>query len=437
MNEEGHRRGRGMGRVLGEVYTMQERVRSKVNMEEMENERAWEESNYMSSEWDDMDERFNQMWMREKWMSRGKYRPRSSYDICPYGCTDADLIEELSEDDINKRLEGLGSQVSVRDMFILWSNVHRLERKKYIKMQERAKLFCDDLVRGFHIPEEVRMEVWMRVHRCMTSLFLRFEKRHHKHFYMFLNRGPSARIRFLSYINRTRNVWNMRRLKIDNYWRKKMVKVFLRYKNRFLNGAYSGTAAPGAGVRRYGRVGYGEYDSTGSSEEDISYADRYDSSNVIVGDRRDSTMYGSADSNLYASGDSVMCERGNECLGESRIDSLFDSTYSGLDASRIGGLFDSTYSGVDASTTDSLFNSTQSGLSGSRIDASYDSTQSGLDAREGKEYSSAFPPGDKTLLLLYMLIRSSVIFEHLKLIDLVLFVLFVHTLDEVSTEMCE
>ncbi|GAB65374.1 phist protein [Plasmodium cynomolgi strain B] len=428
MSGEGCRRVIRLGRILGGFYGMPGMEYFNSKYEQFENEPEWEECSYIGRGRDEMDHHFDQMRIREEWLRRGKYRPRNSYDTCPYGCTDADLLKELSEAEVNERLAKLGDKVSVKEMFILWSNVHRHERKKYTDMQERAKIFCDHLGENFHIPEEVRIRAWMKVYRCMTSVFLRFEKRHRKHFLMFLRRGPSTRTGFLNYIHRTRRVWKTRRMKISNYWRSKMVGFFRWYWDR------RGRRAPGGGVREYGRVGAGEYDRVGAvgydrvgavgydrvgageygrvgavgydrvgaggydsrgiteqdrryvSSHDSRYAGRYDSRNDGLNDRRDSSMYGSVDGSLYGSRDSVMCESRdggadegrNDGLGESRNGNLYGSTNEGLDESGSGGLYGSTNEGLDESRSEGLYESMNEGLDESRSEGLYDSRSEGL-----------------------------------------------------------
>ncbi|SCO71532.1 Plasmodium exported protein (PHIST), unknown function [Plasmodium vivax] len=433
---ESSRRARRLGTPPGGFYRMHERMRSNVRYGEMENEPGWEECSYPGSERnfqshrDQMDYHYDQMWAREEWLRRGRHRYRSSYDICPFGCTDADMLKELSEADINERLAKLGSQVSVREMFILWSNVHRHERKKYIQMQERAKMFCDHLVETFQIPEEVRIRVWMKVHRCMTSVFLRFERRHHKHFFMLLRRGPSARTNFLRYINRTRNVWNMRRVKINSYWRSKMVGFFRGYWNRCFSGAYRGAGVRGydrVGSMDHSRVGSTEYDSRGVRQHDRRYANRYDSSYADrydsryadrhisrysdrydsryagrydsryggLNDRRGSSIYGSVGSSiygsvgsniygsvgssLYGSRDSVMCESRDGGVDESRSEGLNDSRSEGLDDSRSESLNGSRNEGLNESRSEGLNESRSEGLNESRSEGLDDSRIEGLD----------------------------------------------------------
>ncbi|CAA9987055.1 Plasmodium exported protein, unknown function [Plasmodium knowlesi strain H] len=397
MSEGCQRSTRRLCRILGGFYTMQRMVNSNVGYQEMENEPWWDECSYISSEWDQLDQQFDQMWMREEWLRRGKYRPRNSYDRCPYGCTDADLVKDLSEENINERLAKLGSQVGVKEMFILWSNVHRHERKKYIKMQERAKMFCDNLVKTFHIPEEVRIRVWMRVHRCMTSVFLRFEKRHHKHFLMFLRRGPSSRARFLRYINRTRNVWNMRRMKINKYWRNKMAGVFRLYWSRYHNAAYPVRGVPRRGVKEYTRVGSEECDRVGSGKYDMvgygEYGSRgireQDSRNVGLNDRSCSSLYGSRDSSLYESGDNRLYGSRDSSLYGSRDSSLYESGDNRLYGRRDSSLYGSRDSSLYGSRDSSLYGSRDSSLYGSKDSSLYSSRDSSLySSRDSSLYSS-------------------------------------------------
>ncbi|EUD64952.1 hypothetical protein C922_04684 [Plasmodium inui San Antonio 1] len=387
MSRGGRRRARRLGRLLGGSNRMQEIQSSNINHRVLEDEPEWEECSYIGSDRDEMDHYFNEMWTRQEWLRRGKYRPRNSYDICPYGCTDADFLKELSELDINWRLGNLDSHVSVKEMFILWSNVHRQERKKYINMQERAKNFCDDLVETFDIPENVRIRVWMHVHRCMTSVFLRFERRHHKHFLCFLNHGPSSKIRFLRYIDRTRRVWNKRRMEIDNYWRSKMVNFFRTYSSRRFSRPY-----PRAGAHRGGAR---EYDNRSIRQQDRLYVGLYDRRNDGLYGSRDSSLYGRRDSVRYKSRDSVgyksrdsvryeitdggVDERRNERLGESRSANFYESMNESIDESRSDGFYDSMNESLDDSRSEGWYDSVNESLDDSRSEGWYDSVNESPD----------------------------------------------------------
>ncbi|GAW79866.1 Phist protein [Plasmodium gonderi] len=233
------RRTRKMAESYEDLSDMSDGSCYTIGSEESEDENEQNECSFIDSSYDfpihmdDMEIVYADMWRRKEWMMRrGNYKSMYPYEAQPYGCKDSDLLREYSEEEINERIKILDDTVSVNEMFIIWSNVHRQERKKYIHMQEKAKEFCDHIASNCQIPESVKTRVWMHVYRCMTSVFLRFEKRHHKHFHMFLDRGPSDPVKFVNYINRTRAVWSKRRVEINHFWRRKMRNYFIEYWRR-------------------------------------------------------------------------------------------------------------------------------------------------------------------------------------------------------------
>ncbi|KNA00836.1 phist protein (Pf-fam-b) [Plasmodium vivax North Korean] len=154
-----------------------------------------------------------------KWDSLGPNPFLFNNNSCPYGCRNSDLSKTLTEEQLDEKIYNLGSVVDVRDMYIIWNYVNDNEKKKFYSMRTMLLTYCDCLSDACEIPHEIKKQEWLKVHRFMNRVFLRYEKRFTKYIHSFLKHGKTDRWRFIDFLNNYKAKCNKFRIVMYNYWK--------------------------------------------------------------------------------------------------------------------------------------------------------------------------------------------------------------------------
>ncbi|SBT32593.1 Plasmodium exported protein (PHIST), unknown function [Plasmodium ovale wallikeri] len=241
-SEDGHvhrskaETGRERVRKLGEVYHELQRFYDNLNRE-TSYERLFDDDDSIEYDYLDKEEYENdrvgiRLRTYDDIYSNRKKQSIHRYGNCPYGCKDSDLVGSISEEELENRLNNLSTHVNSKEMFILWNYVNDHERKKFMKMIENLKKYCENLANTYDIPYKVKNKEWMKAYRNITRLYLRNEKRFRRNFYYFLKRGTCERGRFVNVINRVRSAWSTGRKETNIFWRSMLTRTLSKYWNR-------------------------------------------------------------------------------------------------------------------------------------------------------------------------------------------------------------
>ncbi|KJP86206.1 hypothetical protein AK88_04177 [Plasmodium fragile] len=164
--------------------------------------------------------------------------------FCPFNNTSSydgkisDLSEVLSEEQLDEKVFNLGSVVDVKDMYTIWNYVNDNEKRKFYSMRTILLTYCDCLADACGIPFEIKKQEWLRIHRFMNRVFLRYEKRFAKYTHSFLKRGRTERCRFVDFLSNYKAKCNKFRNIMYNYWKSNIFTRMEAYQ-RFLDGVSS------------------------------------------------------------------------------------------------------------------------------------------------------------------------------------------------------
>ncbi|KYN93378.1 exported protein (PHISTc), partial [Plasmodium reichenowi] len=153
-------------------------------------------------------------------------------EILPFGVSNSELEDKLTEEELNERIRRLDFTVSVKDMFILWNHILAHERKKYTKMQEYLMYYSQYLEKTYLVPTAFRKKYWWRVHYILTEEVVKRERTDNLDFHQFLRKGSCEKREFLYFINSKRKAWADLTETMKNIWMER-----LTYKMRKYSGA--------------------------------------------------------------------------------------------------------------------------------------------------------------------------------------------------------
>ncbi|EWC89046.1 hypothetical protein PFNF54_02010 [Plasmodium falciparum NF54] len=153
-------------------------------------------------------------------------------EILPFGVSNSELEDKLTEEELNERIRRLDYTVSVKDMFILWNHILAHERKKYTKMQEYLMYYSQYLEKTYLVPTAFRKKYWWRVHYMLTEEVVKRERTDNLDFHQFLRKGSCEKREFLYFINSKRKGWADLTETMKNIWMER-----LTYKMRKYSGA--------------------------------------------------------------------------------------------------------------------------------------------------------------------------------------------------------
>ncbi|SBS81347.1 Plasmodium exported protein (PHIST), unknown function [Plasmodium ovale curtisi] len=146
-----------------------------------------------------------------------------------YDSKDSFALPELTEEDVEEKINKLGNYVNVNDMFLIWNYMQDQERKKYHNMRSMLMSYCDSIASTCNIPEDVKRRECIKTHKYMTRIFSSYEKKFAKNFYSFLKEGSTERWRFLNFLNTYKAEFNKFRVIMYNYWKENIKRSMEEY----------------------------------------------------------------------------------------------------------------------------------------------------------------------------------------------------------------
>ncbi|ANQ05713.1 PHIST81 [Plasmodium coatneyi] len=145
-------------------------------------------------------------------------RPHGDDERLPFGCTRAELEEQMTEEELNSKIKNLRPNATVKEMFVLFNQILSLERKKFVKTQEYIMQYSHYLQKTLALPTPIRMKYWWRAHYNMTDELIKKERGDFQDFYAFVNKGPCQKWDFLYFANAKRKSWDELRDLMKSVW---------------------------------------------------------------------------------------------------------------------------------------------------------------------------------------------------------------------------
>nr|AFL65880.1 PHIST81 [Plasmodium cynomolgi] len=145
-------------------------------------------------------------------------RPQGGNEQLPFGCTRAELQEQMTEEELNSKIKNLRPNATVKEMFVLFNQILSFERKKFVKMQEYIMQYSQYLQKTLLLPTPIRMKYWWRAHYNMTDELIKKERGDFQDFYAFVSKGQCQRWDFLYFANAKRKSWDELRDLMKSIW---------------------------------------------------------------------------------------------------------------------------------------------------------------------------------------------------------------------------
>ncbi|KMZ89572.1 phist protein (Pf-fam-b) [Plasmodium vivax Brazil I] len=156
--------------------------------------------------------------MRRSHDGRGRHGPHGDNEQLPFGCTRAELQEQMTEEELNSKIKNLRPNATVKEMFVLFNQILSFERKKFVKMQEYIMQYSQYLQKTLLLPTPIRMKYWWRAHYNMTDELIKKERGDFQDFYAFVSKGQCQRWDFLYFANAKRKSWDELRDLMKSIW---------------------------------------------------------------------------------------------------------------------------------------------------------------------------------------------------------------------------
>ncbi|ETW49154.1 hypothetical protein PFMALIP_02856 [Plasmodium falciparum MaliPS096_E11] len=127
--------------------------------------------------------------------------------------------ENYTEKEINDILSKLNEFVSLKDMFIIFNHVKRIERKKFLCMEQYINEYIEKLIKSNNVPTYIKRKCMAKVNFHMTNDYLDLEERILQNFYTMLYRGSMSKSKFIQLINEQRDNWLNQRRQLNVMWK--------------------------------------------------------------------------------------------------------------------------------------------------------------------------------------------------------------------------
>ncbi|KYN97620.1 exported protein (PHISTc) [Plasmodium reichenowi] len=127
--------------------------------------------------------------------------------------------ENYTEQEINDILSKLNEFVSLKDMFIIFNHVKRIERKKFLCMEQDINGYIEKLIKTNNVPTYIKRKCMAKVNFYMTNDYLDLEERILQNFYTMLYRGSMSKSKFIQLINEQRGYWLDQRRQLNIMWK--------------------------------------------------------------------------------------------------------------------------------------------------------------------------------------------------------------------------
>ncbi|GAW80083.1 Phist protein [Plasmodium gonderi] len=149
-----------------------------------------------------------------------------------FSCIDTDNCEEVTEDELNDKLDNIKGPVNGKTMHIVWKYVHKHVRLSFIRMQKETMNYCHLLAKNYNIPKEYEMKKCKYVDDKITNALLKKDNFDLKNIKDFAKEDFCARWEFLRYINLKRKSWGELRESTKEKWANYINNSFKNYKHK-------------------------------------------------------------------------------------------------------------------------------------------------------------------------------------------------------------
>ncbi|SBT32595.1 Plasmodium exported protein (PHIST), unknown function [Plasmodium ovale wallikeri] len=128
-------------------------------------------------------------------------------------------MQQLSKSELREMIANLNGYVVPREMDTMFRYIHASERKKYLKMQENMKDYCEQLAYNYSLPENIKKELWTRFYDATNSFFLYKEELFLSRFEELCKMGPQETKTFMNMLASYKKTWRNYRQIMNNIWR--------------------------------------------------------------------------------------------------------------------------------------------------------------------------------------------------------------------------
>ncbi|SBS81349.1 Plasmodium exported protein (PHIST), unknown function [Plasmodium ovale curtisi] len=135
------------------------------------------------------------------------------------GIDNSSEMQQLSKSELREMIANLNGHVVPREMDIMFRYIHTSERKKYLKMQENMKDYCEQLAYNYNIPENIKKELWTRFYDATNAFFLYKEELFLSRFEELSKMGPQETKTFMNMLASYKKTWKKYRQIMNNIWR--------------------------------------------------------------------------------------------------------------------------------------------------------------------------------------------------------------------------
>ncbi|EUD64268.1 hypothetical protein C922_05355 [Plasmodium inui San Antonio 1] len=147
-----------------------------------------------------------------------------------FSCVNTGNCEEVTEDELNDKLNNIKGAVNTKTMNLVWKYVHNHERVKFTRMQKEMQNYCKLLAKHYHIPTEFEPKRCKHVDDKIRNLLLKKDRFDLKNIKDFAKEDFCARWEFLRYINLKRRSWKELRESTKEKWANYINDQFKNYK---------------------------------------------------------------------------------------------------------------------------------------------------------------------------------------------------------------
>ncbi|SBT85122.1 Plasmodium exported protein (PHIST), unknown function [Plasmodium ovale] len=139
----------------------------------------------------------------------GKYNKmlESTNMRLPYGCKDSDFCNNMSDIELNKRIEGLKNVTDAKSMFIIYKHMHDFERKEYLKIRDVLWKMCEDIALKYKIPKAIKMKEWNVIFSKLIEELLKKDKTDFTDLHNLIKEGNNTKTKFVNFLDQKRNAW--------------------------------------------------------------------------------------------------------------------------------------------------------------------------------------------------------------------------------------
>ncbi|GAW79870.1 Phist protein [Plasmodium gonderi] len=139
------------------------------------------------------------------------------------------FYKELTEEEFENVVNGLGVYVDVKDMNVLWNYVNANRKKKYLNLKEEMWKECEFLSRKYNIPEECTMKAWRKAHLHLKDDLIKKERDDYLDLKTFIDAGTIPRCKYISFLIDKYESWNDLLDMATDSWKSSISSSFDKY----------------------------------------------------------------------------------------------------------------------------------------------------------------------------------------------------------------